>query len=68
MDGNGSVLSSRMSVADAGFLYLERKELPLHIAAVLVFEEAIPFEEFVKHIESKLHLIPRCRQIVVPPR
>lgn len=67
MDGNGSVLNRRLSGVDAGFLYLERKEIPLHIAAVLVFEAAIPFDEFVRNIESKLYLIPRYRQIVVFP-
>ncbi len=67
MDGNGSVLSRRLSGVDAGFLYLERKEIPLHIAAVLVFEAEIPFDKFVENIESKLHLLPRYRQVVVFP-
>jgi diacylglycerol O-acyltransferase len=60
------IQSRRLSGMDAAFLYLERKEIPLHIASVCVFEEAIPFEEFVAAIDSKLHLIPRYRQIVSP--
>jgi diacylglycerol O-acyltransferase len=60
-------LPRRLNGIDAAFLYLERKEIPLHIAGVCLFEDAIPFEEFVGAIDSKLHLIPRYRQIVVDP-
>ena len=56
-----------MSAIDAAFLYLERKEIPLHIAGVCVFDSTIPFEEFVGTIDSKLHLLPRYRQVVVEP-
>lgn len=61
------VLNRRLSGVDAAFLYLERREIPLHIAGVCVFEEPIPFKQFVAAIDSKLHLIPRYRQIVVDP-
>ena len=61
------VLNRRLSGVDAAFLYLERREIPLHIAGVCVFEAAIPFQEFVAAIDSKLHLVPRYRQIVVDP-
>jgi diacylglycerol O-acyltransferase / wax synthase len=67
MSENGQVRSERLSGADAAFLYLERKEIPLHIACVSVFEGAIPFDKFVANIDSKLHLIPRYRQIAVAP-
>jgi diacylglycerol O-acyltransferase len=60
-------LRRRLSSVDAAFLYLERKEIPLHIASVSTFDGRIPFEEFVAAIESKLHLIPRYRQVVVTP-
>jgi diacylglycerol O-acyltransferase len=56
-----------MSAADAAFLYIERKEVPLHIASVCIFDGAVPFEEFVASINSKLHLVPRYRQIPVFP-
>jgi len=59
--------SQRLSGADAAFLYLERNEIPLHIACVAVFDGAIPYHEFVAAIDSKLHLIPRYRQIAVAP-
>ncbi|MGA3018847.1 MAG: wax ester/triacylglycerol synthase family O-acyltransferase [Bryobacteraceae bacterium] len=56
-----------MSGIDAAFLYLERKEIPLNIACVAVFDGPIPFREFVANIDSKLDLIPRYRQLAVPP-
>jgi diacylglycerol O-acyltransferase len=67
MDEKSPQLSQRLSGSDAAFLYLERKDIPLHIACVCTFEEAIPFDEFVATIDSKLHLLPRYRQIAVAP-
>jgi len=54
----------RLSAVDAGFLYLERKEIPLHMAIVAIFDGPIPFDLFAAQIESKLPLIPRYRQVV----
>ena len=68
MDNQDHGLSHRLSGTDAAFLYLERKEIPLHIACVCVFDAEIPFDEFVANIDSKLHLIPRYRQIAVSPQ
>ena len=56
------LLSRRLSGIDAAFLYLERKEIPLNIAAVGIFDGPIPFREFVANIDSKLDLVPRYRQ------
>jgi len=67
MDQKPPVLTRRLSGIDAAFLYLERKEIPLNIAAVGIFDGPIPFREFVANIDSKLDLIPRYRQIAVPP-
>src|SRR5436190_22010802 len=61
------VLSRRLSGIDAAFLYLERKEIPLNIACVAIFDGPIPFREFVAHIDSKLDRIPRYRQVAAPP-
>jgi len=66
MDAKVPHTEHRLSGSDAAFLYLERNEIPLHIACVAVFEDVIPFEEFVAAIDSKLHLIPRYRQVIVP--
>ena len=68
MDNHEPGRSQRLSATDAAFLYLERKEIPLHIACVSVFDAEIPFDEFVANIASKLHLVPRYRQIVVTPQ
>jgi diacylglycerol O-acyltransferase / wax synthase len=61
------LLRRLLSGPDAAFLYLERKEIPLHIACVSLFDGPIPFDEFLAKIDSKLHLIPRYRQIAVDP-
>jgi diacylglycerol O-acyltransferase len=67
MDKKPPVLNRRLSGIDAAFLYLERKEIPLNIAAVGIFDGPLPFREFVATIDSKLDLVPRYRQIAVPP-
>ena len=59
--------SGTLSAADAAFLYLERKEMPLAIACVMIFDGPIPFDEFVTSIASKLHRVPRYQQVVVMP-
>jgi diacylglycerol O-acyltransferase len=61
------VLSPNMSATDAAFLYLERKEVPLHIASVCIFDGPIPFPKFLANINSKLHLVPRYLQIPIMP-
>jgi WS/DGAT/MGAT family acyltransferase len=60
-------LPRRLGPVDAAFLYLERREIPLHIAGVCIFDGEIPYEAFVGAIDSKLHLLPRYRQVVVDP-
>ena len=67
VNGKKPALSRRLSGVDAAFLYLERKEIPLNIAAVCVFDGPIPFDEFVAGMDSKLHLIPRYQQLAVAP-
>ena len=58
---------NRLSYGDALFLYLEREGMPLNVASVNVFEGKISFEACTAFIESKLPIIPRYRQRVVPP-
>jgi diacylglycerol O-acyltransferase / wax synthase len=62
-----AVPSRSLSPTDAAFLYLERKEIPMHIATVCIFDGSIPFQEFVASIDSRLHLVPRYRQIPAIP-
>src|SRR2546425_11614000 len=59
-------LSHRMSAQDASFLYPERKEAPLHIGSIALFEGAVPYDRALANIASKIHLIPRYQQCVVP--
>jgi diacylglycerol O-acyltransferase len=66
-NGKPLVLKSRLSPVDAAFLYLERKEIPLAIASIGIFDGPIPFEKFVANLEARLDLLPRYRQIAVPP-
>jgi diacylglycerol O-acyltransferase len=63
----GEETACRLSAVDASFLYLERKEIPLHMAIVAIFDGPIPFKKFAASIESKLPLIPRYRQVVHAP-
>src|SRR5271166_1163213 len=51
----------RLSSQDATFIYAENPKNPLHIGSILMFEGKIDFDDFVQHVESRLHLIPRYR-------
>ena len=65
MSEHKPIPTSRLSAADAAFLYLERKDFPLHIASVCIFDGPIPFKQFVACIKSKLAQVPLYRKIVV---
>ena len=56
-----------LSAEDAVFYYLDTKDMPLHIACVLVFDGPIPLEDCIELVRSKLPFIPRYRQRVVEP-
>lgn len=58
--------SRRLSAQDASFLYFEKKESPLHIGSLAVFEGNVDYDRFVENVESKLHLIPLYQQLAVP--
>jgi diacylglycerol O-acyltransferase len=66
-DVTEAVANGCLSAVDAAFLYLERKEIPLHMASVSIFDGPVAFDEFVASIERKLYLIPRYKQIAVLP-
>jgi diacylglycerol O-acyltransferase len=59
----------RLSAVDATFLAQERANSHMHVGAVLLFEGPAPaYEDFVTHIRSRLHLVPRYRQkLAFPP-
>ena len=59
-------LNHRLTSLDAAFLYLEKKECPLHIGSTSVFEGKLTRKDLIKHIGDRLHLVPRYLQKVVP--
>jgi WS/DGAT/MGAT family acyltransferase len=59
-------LNRRLSTLDSVFLYLEKPESPLHIGGTSIFDGQISYDEVAKHIEDRLHLVPRYLQKVVP--
>jgi diacylglycerol O-acyltransferase len=59
-------LNRRLSSLDSAFLYLERKECPMHIGSTSIFEGKITHRDLVRHISERLFLLPRYVQKVVP--
>ena len=62
MSGTNGNLNRRLSPMDAAFIYMESDEQPMHVGAVCTFDGRVPFQRFVKTLESRLHLLPRYRQ------
>jgi len=59
-------LNHRLTTLDAAFLYLERKECPMHIGSTSIFEGKLTHKDLTEHIAERLHLLPRYMQKVVP--
>ncbi len=59
-------LNHRLSSVDSTFLYFEKKEAPMHIGSVSIFDGEMPFDDFVAMIDAKIHLLPRYQQVVTP--
>ena len=58
----------RLSAVDAGFLAQEKPNTHMHIGALAIFDGEPPgLDEFLAHIESRLHLVPRYRQKLATP-
>jgi diacylglycerol O-acyltransferase / wax synthase len=63
-----NTLSRRLTTLDAGFLYFERPEQPMHVGGCLVYQGHISLDDFTRILLDRLHLLPRYRQkIVFPP-
>lgn len=62
----GQELDHRLSPEDFAFLLMDNEREPMNIGSIAIFEGEVPYREYVANIESKLHLIPRYTQIVVP--
>ncbi len=55
----------RMSPLDASFLHVENDVNHMHIASVAIFEGPAPaYRDFLEMVASKLHRVPRYRQVV----
>jgi len=60
----------RLSPQDASFVFWERRETPMHVGALGILEAktlltadgGIDADRIAKHVESRLHLLPRYRQ------
>jgi WS/DGAT/MGAT family acyltransferase len=59
-------LNHRLTGQDASFVYGESRNGPLHVGSLSFFEDQITYTELIRHFESKLHLVPRYRQRLVP--
>jgi diacylglycerol O-acyltransferase / wax synthase len=59
----------RLTSIDASFLTNESSDAHMHVGAVLIFEGPPPgYEDFLEHVRSRLHLVPRFRQkLAFPP-
>jgi diacylglycerol O-acyltransferase / wax synthase len=60
----------RLSAQDASFVLWERRETPMHVGAIGILDAAplhtadggIDADRIAKHVESRLHLLPRYRK------
>jgi diacylglycerol O-acyltransferase / wax synthase len=60
--------SYRLTNLDASFLYQESSIGPMHGGGIFFLRGELPFENFLGHINSRLHISPRYRQrLVFPP-
>ncbi len=59
-------LDRRLGPEDYAFLLMDNDREPQSIGSVAIIEGDVSHREFVENLESKLHLIPRYTQIVVP--
>ncbi len=58
----------RLTSIDASFLHQEGESSHMHIGAVLLFEGPAPdFADYLDHVRSRLHLVPRYRQKLATP-
>jgi diacylglycerol O-acyltransferase len=55
----------RMSTLDAGFFFVEHKNVPMHLGSLVVFEGPAPaYQDLVDLYAAKIARVPRYRQIV----
>jgi diacylglycerol O-acyltransferase / wax synthase len=55
--------TDRLTPLDSSFLHLEDASTHMHVASVMIFDGSPPpYENFLEHLGSRLHLVPRYRQ------
>jgi diacylglycerol O-acyltransferase / wax synthase len=59
-------LNHRLTAQDAAFIYGESRNGPLHIGSISFFKDEITYAELIRHFDSRLHLVPRYRQRLIP--
>jgi hypothetical protein len=61
-------LGRRLTTVDAGFIYFERPNQPLHVGGCLIYEGQLSRDELIEAVQNRLHLMPRYRQrLMFPP-
>ncbi len=55
-------LDHRLTAQDASFLYAESRNGFTHVGSIAIYEGHLSIDELVRHIENRLHFIPRYRQ------
>jgi len=67
MSNNGHL--DRLSATDASFVVQEKGPAHMHIGGVMIFEGPPPrYEDLLRQVESRLHLVPRYRHKLAVPR
>jgi diacylglycerol O-acyltransferase len=65
----GPAHKDRLSVIDNSFLAQEKDSAHMHVGGLMVFDgPAVDYLDLVRHIEARLHLVPRYRQRLAKPR
>lgn len=62
----GGELPSRLTYEDAAFYYFDRDAFPYNVGSVGIYEGTIAVEDYVRHVERRLDLVPRYRQRLLP--
>jgi diacylglycerol O-acyltransferase / wax synthase len=57
--------SYRLSTQDATFIYADTANGPLHIGSIGMFEGRVDFDAMLRHLQDRIHLVPRYRQRLV---
>jgi WS/DGAT/MGAT family acyltransferase len=60
-------LNRRLTTQDAGFLYFDRPNQPMHGLSIAEYEGDLSLEDVTEAMSERLHLLPRYRQKVVFP-